>query len=164
LPTRDELTDQLPSFKKRFTDYASYTEATIGTMLKEEELKRSTILTGYTFESVYLQNEGDSFAIHPLPREAQFAPVCAIHTMDVNKDGNLDLVTAGNLSCMRSRFGKATGNFGAVFLGDGRGGFQFLPQTVSGLCIRGDVRAVVQDRNRLIFSRNDDSPVVYELK
>jgi hypothetical protein len=164
LPTRDELTDQVPSFKKRFTDYASYTEATISTILSEEAMKKSTVLTAYTFETVYFQNEGDSFIIRSLPREAQLSPVCAIHPVDINKDGNLDLITGGNLSGARSRFGKATGNFGTVFLGDGRGGFQFLPATVTGICIRGDVRAIVQDHRRIIFSRNNDLPEVYELK
>lgn len=162
LPTRDELADQVPSFKKKFTDYASYTEATINTILSEEQLKRSTVLTAHTFETVLLQNDGGSFTIKPLSREAQRSPVCAVHIIDVNKDGNPDLVTAGNLSATRSRFGKATGNFGSVFLGDGRGGFQYLP--ASGLCIRGDVRRIVQDGSRLIFSRNNDVPAVYELK
>jgi hypothetical protein len=76
---------------------------------------------------------------------------------------NLDLITGGNLSGARPRFERVTRNFGTVLLGDGHGGFRFLPATVTGLCILSDVRDIVQDKRRIISSRNND-PEVYELK
>ena len=55
-------------------------------MLKAELLK-----------TVYLQNNGaEGFEMKTLPDEAQYAPVHAIAVLDVNSDGNKDLVLAGN--------------------------------------------------------------------
>lgn len=64
---------------------------------------------------------------------------------------------------MGARFGSATGNFGVVLLGDGKGHFEPIPSTKSGLLLRGEVRNVIQDGKKLIFSVNDNTPVVYTL-
>ncbi|HTE30820.1 MAG TPA: VCBS repeat-containing protein, partial [Chryseolinea sp.] len=163
-PTRDELVDQLPSFRKRFVDYASFAKATIETIFTSDELKRSSVLNAYTMETVYMQNDGQSFSIKPLPPQAQISPTLALQAMDVNHDGNLDIITAGNLLKMGPRFGRATGNFGTVLTGDGHGNFTSLAPTESGICIRGEVRNIVRDKNRLIFAVNDKAPIVYRLK
>lgn len=163
-PTRDELVDQLPSFRKRFPDYASYSTATIETILTADELKRSSILNAYTMESVYVQNNGSSFSIIPLPIQTQVAPLMALHAMDANADGNLDIVAAGNLLKMGARFGSATGNFGTVLLGDGMGNFKALTPRESGLCIRGEIRNIIQDKGRVIFAINDRTPLVFGLR
>jgi len=72
--------------------------------------------------------------------KAQVAPALALHAMDVNSDGNLDIIAAGNLLKMGARFGRATGNFGTVLLGNGHGNFTAMSPRESGLCIRGEVR------------------------
>ncbi len=100
----------------------------------------------------------------PLPIQAQVAPVLALHAMDVNSDGNLDIIAAGNLLTMGARFGRATGNFGTVLLGNGHGNFTAVSPRESGLCIRGEVRYVAQHKERLIFAVNDNFPVIYRLK
>ncbi|HMG94043.1 MAG TPA: hypothetical protein VK589_28480, partial [Chryseolinea sp.] len=110
------------------------------------------------------QNDGSSFTIKPLPLQAQVSPVFALHAMDVNDDGNLDIITAGNLFKMGARFGMAAGNFGTVLLGDGHGNFKSLSSIESGLCIRGEVRNIVGDKEKLIFAVNDNAPVVYGLR
>jgi hypothetical protein len=107
-------------------------------------------------ETVYVQNDGSSFTITPLPIQAQVAPVMAMHAMDVNNDGNLDVILAGNLLKMGARFGRATGNFGTVLLGNGHGNFTALTPAASGLCIRGEVRNIVQDKQSVIFAINDN--------
>ena len=163
-PTRDELVDQLPSFRKRFPDYASFATATIETILTADELKRSSTLSAYTMETVYMQNDGSSFSLRPLPIQAQVSPVLALHAMDVNSDGNVDIILAGNLLKMGARFGRADGNFGTVLLGDGHGNFKSLTPLQSGLSIRGEVRNIVREKDRLIFAVNNDVPYVYRLK
>ena len=163
MPTLDELIGQSPMFKKRFPKYEPYTIATIEDILKPGELKRSQILTAQTLETRYYRNQGGKFVSQSLPIQAQYAPVMAIEALDVNNDGVKDLVLAGNISQIRARFGRATGNYGVVLLGDGNGGFEYVPQLESGLNIRGDVRGVIRDRTRLIFSVNNGAPVVYQM-
>ncbi|MBL0742830.1 VCBS repeat-containing protein [Chryseolinea lacunae] len=162
MPTRDELTDQLPSFKKRFPDYATYTTATVETILNPAELGKARVFEASTFETLYLKNTGNGFIPHALPIQIQFAPVMALAAVDVNGDGKPDLVTGGNLTATRSRFGKATASFGDVFLNDGKGGFSHLDPKTSGLILRGDVRnIVVLENGNLLFGINNAFPTLF---
>lgn len=163
LPTRDELTDQVPLFKKRFPDYASYATATIDDILNAEELERSAVLAAYRFETTYFHNEGAHFTIRPLPYQAQFAPVMDIQHGDINQDGNTDLIMGGNISKMGARFGKASGSFTTVLLGDGKGGFANLSSLQSGLSVRADIRKMRWEKDRLVIASNNDAILVYEL-
>jgi hypothetical protein len=161
---RDELTDQLPGFKKRFTDYESYSEATLEKILKPEELRNSVKLAATNFQSCIAINHGDgTFTLKPLPLQAQYAPVFAIRAVDVNGDNKTDLITAGNLDKTRVRTGKFSGNTGFVFLGDGTGNFQYVPQLVSGLKVQGDVRHIEMLDTRIIFIRNNADVKIFRL-
>jgi hypothetical protein len=46
-------------------------------------------------------------------------------------------------------------NYGCLLTGDGKGQFTYMPQTVSGLCIKGDVKSVqeltVDGKNYLVL-------------
>jgi len=163
MPLRDELLDQVPAFNQRFPDYKSYTTATIENILTERELDNSGVYKAYNFQSSLFLNNGDSFAIKSLPIQAQYSPVMALAIMDVNADEIPDLITGGNISAMNARLGVATGNYGFVFTGDGSGDFKFISPTRSGISVKGDVRKIIRDENRLIFVMNNKSPVVYEL-
>ena len=51
-----------------------------------------------TFASVYLHNNGNgAFSASALPSLAQISPIKAIIVHDVDGDGHLDLIVAGNL-------------------------------------------------------------------
>jgi hypothetical protein len=163
-PSRDELAEQLPAFKKRFTDYRSYSDAAITDVLQQQELSSAKQLNAYTLSSVYVENGREGLKIKPMPLELQFAPVFAMTSMDVNKDGNPDLVSGGNMSATRARTGKLTGNTGFVFLGNGKGDFRFLHPAESGILIRGDARNMATDGNRLFVAVNNAPLLVYELR
>lgn len=163
--TRDELTEQLPSFKKRFTDYKSYSTATLdGGVLTSEEARVAKKLSAYRMETSYLRNDGGKLTFVKMPIEIQFAPVFAMTFMDVNRDGYDDLVTGGNLTATRARTGSLTGNNGFVFLGDGKSNFRFLPAAKSGLRLSGDVRKMTVRESDLIVGCNDDSLRMFRLR
>jgi hypothetical protein len=163
-PTRDELVDQVPIFKKRFPDYSAYSEADIRVVLTEVERRNSKVLTGYVFDTSFFRNDGDSLSMSPLPVQAQFSPIFGLSAMDVNNDGALDIVTGGNLSSMNARFGRATGNYGSIFLGDGKSNFSYVPPATSGLCVMGDIRSIKRSGKKLFIARNNDSQLVIHVK
>ena len=77
-----------------------------------------------TFASVVLHNEGGgAFSSSPLPNLAQIAPIKAIVVHDVDGDGNLDLIVAGNLYDSEPNTPRADAGNGLWLRGDGRGGF-----------------------------------------
>jgi hypothetical protein len=162
-PSRDELVEQLPGFKKRFKDYASYSGADLDKILTAEERADASVLSMVQMQSTYIRNDGSRFVFKPLPIEMQIAPVFAVAVLDVDKDGNLDFIAGGNLSGTRSRTGKMTGNTGFVFSGDGKGGFRFVSPAQAGFRNLGDVRHVVIDDNRAIFAINSSAVQIYEL-
>jgi len=154
-PSRDELTEQLPYLKKRFTNYGAYANATIEDILTPRQLSDGGKLEANHFETTYFQNDGGTLRVKHLPVQIQFAPVFALAAMDVNRDGNSDLISGGNLSATRARTGVLKGNTGFVFLGDGKGGFSFVEPFRSGICIREDIRKIVVTGDRVVFAANN---------
>ena len=76
--------------------------------------------------------------------------------VDIDEDGHLDLITAGNLSSTRVRSGKLTGNSGFIFKGDGKGNFSFVPPSRSGLQLgTADVRKIhIDDKQFFVAVSN----------
>ncbi len=140
--SRDELTGQLVFLKKRFPNYKSYAGATVDKVFTGQELAGAQRLEADRFQTSYLENKGGTFTFRPLPVEAQFAPVYALGSIDINGDGHLDMLLGGNLEKTRIFTGKYDANYGVALLGDGKGHFTYLPQPQSGLSLRGDIRDV----------------------
>jgi hypothetical protein len=162
--SRDDLTDQLPGLKKKFLQYKDYSNATINDLFDPEQLKDAGVLKAEEMRTVYLENKGkEGFVMHTLPIEAQFSPVYAITSLDVNKDGKKDLVLAGNNSWTRIRYGRYDANHGMVLLGDGKGGFTFLPPAQSSLKVRGDVRSIEYSNNYLLFGINNQPVQIFSI-
>ena len=168
MASKDDLTDQLPFLRNKFLEYSSYADATINDIFSKDQLKDADSLKAEMMQTVYLENKGkNGFILKPLPVEAQYAPVYAIITTDINNDGKKDLILAGNNSWTRIKFGRYSANHGMVFLNDGKNNFTYLPQNKSGLNVRGDVKSmqiIGSGKNRqLIFGINDDSVKTYRL-
>jgi enediyne biosynthesis protein E4 len=166
--SRDDMTDQLPSLKKKFLEYKSFADAGIHDIFSDEQLKGSGLLRAEMMQTVYLENRGKlGFVLKQLPLEAQYAPVYAINALDVNQDGKKDLVLSGNNSWTRIKFGRYRANHGEVFLGDGRGGFTYVPQSKSGLNIREDIRSaqVISSGKKIqiLFGANNSRVISYIL-
>lgn len=167
--SRDDLTEQLPVLKNKFLYYKTYSTATINNLFSPEELKDASLLTADFLKTVYLENRGKE-GLKPieLPIEAQFSQVYAIRSMDVNNDNKKDLVFAGNNIWTRVKFGQYTANHGMVFLGDGKGRFNYMPQRESGLKIKGNVRSMeilsTTSSRSLIFGLNDSALKSVKLK
>ena len=103
------------------------------------------VLKATVFQSCYLENKGNNqFQLSPLPREAQFSPVYAIKTGDYNKDGNPDMILAGNFFGTRIKFGEYDANKGLLLTGNGKGKFTVLNDLQSGFHIRGEVRDIAE--------------------
>ncbi|WP_373513085.1 VCBS repeat-containing protein [Persicitalea sp.] len=161
--SRDELSDQLIVFKKKYVTHESYATATMEDILGEFKDKTAEKSTATTLSTVYLVNNGGKFEQKPLPVQVQFAPVYALASADVNGDGYPDLIAAGNQSRSRVRIGTMDANYGQVFLNDKQGGFTYLTQKQSGLSFRGDVRGLGVVGNQLVVGINGKPFRVYGL-
>ncbi len=140
--SRDELLDQLYGMRSKFTNYASYAKADLPAIFSKADLKDAAELKATILESIYLENRQNKFVMHFLPASAQFSPIYAMGLIDYNKDGNQDVLIAGNQSSIRIRMGVIDANFGQLYEGDGKGNFTYVKQSASGLSLMGDIKSL----------------------
>ena len=166
--SRDEMLNQIYALRQKFTTYEAYSEAQINDIFSNSELKNAQKLEANYLKSIYLKNENGELLPRPLPTEAQFSPVYAIHPFDYNQDGNLDFILAGNQSAIRIRLGVMDSNYGQLYLGDGEGNFDYVPQRRSGLKLKGDVKSLrtikIKDQVYLIAGINRKGIDAYKLE
>ena len=130
----DPLGRALYTLSLRFPTYGSFAEATIAQLFSPAQLQQAIHYQTDTFASVYLHNEGrGTFSASPLPNLAQIAPVKAIVVHDVDGDGHLDLIVAGNLYDAEPNTPRADAGNGLWLRGDGKGHFAPVPPHESGL-------------------------------
>lgn len=138
---RNQLAQETPVVKKKYLLHKDYSTVTMA-QLKDDfggdgwmELKCETAA------SVWLENLGGGrFKIHELPLEAQFAPLNSIVAEDVDGDGSIDLIVAGNEYQTEAGAGRYDASYGLVLRGDSKGGFTPMDVAGSGLVLDGDIR------------------------
>jgi hypothetical protein len=160
--SRDELLDQLVPLRKKYTSYATYSDATAEDVFGAFAGKSPTKAAVNELSTLYLVNNKGKFERRALPIQAQFSPIYAILTQDLNGDGFIDLIMAGNQTHGRVRTGNIDANYGQVFLNNRKGNFTYLPQSQSGLYLRGDVRSLAFVNNQLIAGINSQRVQVYK--
>ncbi|WP_420400188.1 VCBS repeat-containing protein [Flagellimonas sp.] len=165
--SKDDLVEQLNGLKAKYVNYSDYATQKITDIFSPEELEDAYLLEANNFSTSYMENLGEGrFKLTPLPIQTQFSPIYAILAKDVNKDGNLDLVLAGNFYGTRVKYGRYDANNGLLLLGNGQGGFQAVTDVESGLNVAGEVRDLVMINGNseaplLLFARNNQPVLVY---
>ncbi len=166
--TKDELIKQIPSLKKKFVKHADFAGQTVEEIFGETAIENAVHLQVTTSQTVWVENlSNQDFRMHALPANAQFAPITAIETADVNKDGRTDLLLGGNNFGYSPYFGTYDATEGMVLLGDGKGNFKRLSAQQSGFKAVGEVKDIKSLRfgGKLLFVivRNNDEPLLYML-
>lgn len=166
MASRDEMTDQIVSLRQRFPTYDSYSQASINEILNPEQFQNANRLSAAYFETMLFENKDGRFVRKELPVQANYSPVYAISAGDYNHDGKIDLLLAGNTDKSRIKIGRMDANYGVLLAGDGKGNFEYKPQTESGLSIKGCVRSVLEISNgpkqTIIFGINDGNALLYD--
>ncbi|UZR95629.1 VCBS repeat-containing protein [Chondrinema litorale] len=157
---RHDLVMQMPHLKKKYLKYDSYKNQTIHDIFTEQELKDAVVQNTYRLESVLLMNRGNGdFDLEPLPAEVQFSPTYAFLTGDFNNDGNLDILSGGNLYNVKPEVGRYDASYGLLLAGNGDGTFESVSSAKSGINLSGQVRDFemlnVAGENILVVVKND---------
>ncbi|MCX8492405.1 MAG: VCBS repeat-containing protein [Cyclobacteriaceae bacterium] len=142
--TRDEITKQIPSLKKKYLSYQKFAVAEFKDFFPEETIRRSQKYTATMFESVYIENLGNfDFKIKPLPKQIQFSTANSFSVGDFNNDHNLDILVGGNFFRSNIQMGRYDASYGDLLIGDGRGNFNCVPRAETGIFFRGQVRSIL---------------------
>lgn len=164
----DEILAQIPEVQEEIRSYRDYATKNIEELFTASKLDSALQKEVNELRSLILLNDGEgSFSMEPLPFDAQLFPVMAIQSMDVNSDGNLDLLLGGNLFDVKpSMGGRQDAGYGVVLIGNGEGDFTSMPSYESGFFVEGQIRGIQQiqignDPDYVIVARNDDSPLIF---
>ncbi len=157
----DEIQDAFPFLKKKFLKYSQYASATLENVFSEEQLKKATHLSVYQLESIYLENKGGRFKIHPLPVKAQFSATQGIIVQDFTGDNIKDILLAGNYYPFRVQNGPCDAGKGLLLEGNGHGSYKIIENDKLGVWMDGDVRdlKLLKGNNNtyVIVSKNNDT-------
>jgi hypothetical protein len=124
---------EIYSLGLRFPTYGSFAEATVRQLFSPSQLQQAVHYQADTFASIYLRNDGGgTFQSVALPNLAQIAPIRAMIAYDVDGDGNLDVIGAGNLFDSEPNTPPADAGNGLWLRGDGRGHFTPVTPSESG--------------------------------
>ncbi len=129
----DPLGRAIYTLSLRFPTYGSFADANLRQLFTPEQLKEAIHYQTDTFASVVLHNDGGgTFSASPLPNLAQISPIKGIVVDDVDGDGHLDLIVAGNLYDAEPNTPRADAGNGLWLRGDGKGHFTPVPPRESG--------------------------------
>ncbi len=167
LNLKKELAGQIPSIKKKNLSYSDYAKKSFQEIFAQDVVDNSIKKTATIQQSVVAINKGNgNFKVKVLPKEVQFSSVNTICTMDVNKDGILDILLAGNQYGFKPQFSRLDANFGSILIGNKNGSYAWLPYDKSGFFIKGEVRHLKTIKNKnnsvtIIAVLNNNKPKIF---
>src|SRR5450432_283425 len=167
--SRSQFAEQVPLIKKQFLRYSDYSQADYDKIFKNKARKDVFKLYCEETRSFYLENTGNGkFVKHPLPIEAQFAPVNAILCEDLDNDGFNDVLLAGNEYQFVVMTGRYYASYGCFLKGGADMKFISVPPVQSGFILNGDVKDMSMIRlsngvKIILAAVNNDSMRVFRV-
>lgn len=167
LALKSTLIKQLPALRKQLLTYDAYKNKRMEDLFPPEILSRNLVSNVHTLEtSLYINQGNGTFAKVKLPYPIQSSPVYAIHSF---KDdlGKIHLLFGGNQSRIKPELGINMGSFGWHLIGTNEKDLKVIPANQSGFFVRGEIRDIKNIKtakgNRIVVSRNNDAPKVWEM-
>jgi hypothetical protein len=164
---KHDLEEQLPVIKKNNLKNQEYATKSIQELFSKEIMSKAIVKQfNYAASIVAINNGNGNFEVQKLPELSQLSSINAIQIMDVNKDGLLDIITAGNQFGFLPQYERLDASFGDILINNGK--HQFMPITASktGFDFRGEVRDIVQITNKkntyLLLLQNNNFPLLYQ--
>lgn len=165
---RKEMAAQMPHLKKENLKASDYAQRTIHELFNKSVLETTIVKEVNISTSVVAVNQGNGqFDIRSLPDRVQWSCICGITCKDVNNDGQLDILLAGNRYEYKPQFSRQDANYGGLLLGDGNLNFSWEPYASSGFFIRAEVRDIgvvkgADGQEFLLSAVNNDQPRLFK--
>jgi hypothetical protein len=166
LHQRMDLLKQLPYLAKKYPDFKSYAGQEIADIFTSKQLESSLVYSVQELQSGVYWNEGNlDFNFKALPKEAQYSVIMAFETIDINKDGKMDIICGGNQYRQKPETGIQAASVGLALQQDKDRQFESLPISKSGILVNGQTRGILnlqsKNKEQIIFIMNNDSPKIF---
>ncbi len=160
---RECSSQQCPVILDRFPTYEQFAMADLQRIYTPEKLEKALHLqAGFMRSAVFLADGSGHFTPKVLPNLAQVAPINAIVPLDVNGDGILDLIAAGNNWGAEVETVRYDAGTGLILLGDNTGSFRPMPVARGGFLAGANVkdlallRTGTDGRPLIVVANNND--------
>lgn len=161
------LKEQFPSFEKKFRNHSDFVGKSIEQIFGDG-LETARISEAGVFESLVLKASTSGYKATILPSLAQVSYTNTIISVDVDDDGDLDLILAGNELYTPIQTGSSDASIGCVLINDGNGEFNALSTQKAGLRLTGWVKGLgmmdIEGVQTLVGWRNNTTPLAYILR
>ncbi|OUR97631.1 hypothetical protein A9Q86_15570 [Flavobacteriales bacterium 33_180_T64] len=159
---------QVNEIKDKFKTYNEFAEATLVDVYGENQLEDALHYQVNTFASMYIENTGDTFILHPLPKDIQLSSVNQLLVDDFNKDGYLDILAAGNLYASEIETPRNDAGTGLFLSGNGKGEFKPYSISNSGFYAPKDVKDMalitVDGTQMILIANNNEAAQFIEIR
>lgn len=133
--------EQIPDLKKQIGSYEEFGQSDVFKVYGSA-LNDALHYKANCFSSVLLWNAGGQFEIEKLPFQAQLSPMQDFLLEDLDKDGDVDIVGAGNWFVAEVETPRADNGVGVVLLNEGDRKFKSVATEETGFFANGDVRSL----------------------
>ncbi|MCG8577896.1 MAG: VCBS repeat-containing protein [Flavobacteriales bacterium] len=154
--------EQMPFIANKFPTYNEFAQADLKEIYGQTALDSALHISATNFSSSILLSSDSGFVLQRLPSYAQMGPLNGTVISDFDGDGNLDIVAAGNNFSAEIETIRYDGGRGSVLLGDGKGSFKALSPQESGFFVNTDVKALIQIRDMIVVSSNQEKLKVFK--
>ena len=94
---RECSSQQLPFINKKFPNYKTFASASVFDVLGDENMNKASVLNAFSFATTLFENVDGKFVAKPFGNQVQLSSINDILVDDINGDGIMDLMMAGNL-------------------------------------------------------------------
>lgn len=158
---RECTSQQMPYVAEKFEDYHSFASSKLIEILPDDKVEDAVVYEIKSFESIILINNNGKLKKQSLPIQAQVSPIKASLVFDFNKDGNMDILVAGNHFGVEVETTRYDAGFGALLLGKGNNEFKYVSPSESGFYVPLDSRDLKllkgDQKSQKIFVTNNNS-------
>ena len=114
--------------------------------------------------SIFINNGHNNFERYALPNHAQISVTNSILVRDLDNNGRLDIIIAGNQYGLEVETAPQDAGIACVLLQDKNGSFSWIPPQESGLMLDRNVKRTLLFDDLLIVGNNNDTIQTYILK
>jgi hypothetical protein len=139
---RECSSQQLPYIKEKFPNYRSFATANVYDVLGEDKISSAKELNAYTFATTIFENIEGVFKPKELNYQTQLSSVNAIVSEDLNEDGRIDLIMAGNLYGSEVETPRNDASYGNILLQSENNEFNVTPAIETSFFGEGDVKSI----------------------
>lgn len=159
---------QLPHLTHKIPTYTEFANSDLPGILGAG-IESALHYQAVEFRSGIFINDGQgNFSFDPFENLVQRSPINSIIYDDLDGDGFQDLLLAGNNYMSEVETTRADGGIGAFLKGDGKGGYSYQSNLLSGFFANGDVRNMVNlslgKTKYIMVANNNSKPNLFKIK